>query len=28
MDYKNRLVYCIKDDTIIILKCCGHYFDK
>ena len=25
---KNRLIYKIEDDSIIIIKCLGHYFNK
>ena len=28
IDRKNRLIYIIKEDSIIIIKCLGHYFDK
>lgn len=28
IDDKNRLVYYIEDDTVIIIKCKGHYYDK
>lgn len=25
---KHRMVYCVKDDTIEIVRCYGHYGDK
>lgn len=28
IDDKNRIIYCIKDDTIIIIKCKVHYYNK
>lgn len=28
IDGTNRLVYCVKDDNIIISACRGHYDDK
>jgi toxin YoeB len=27
IDGKNRLIYCIKGDTIILIRCQGHYSD-
>lgn len=28
IDDKNRIIYSIQDDTIIIIKCKGNYYDK
>ncbi|MFR4987039.1 MAG: Txe/YoeB family addiction module toxin [Lachnospirales bacterium] len=28
IDDKNRIIYTIENDTIIIIKCKGHYYDK
>ena len=28
IDHKNRIVYKIKDDTIMIIQCGSHYRDK
>ena len=28
IDPKNRLVYCVENDTLIILSCKGYYSDK
>lgn len=28
IDQKNRLVYCVENDTLVVLSCKGHYDDK
>jgi len=28
IDEKNRIVYCVDDNAVVILRCRGHYNDK
>lgn len=28
IDQKNRLVYCVENDMLVVLSCKGHYDDK